>query len=247
MNNASALTSLIETPVSRRKLSDEVFDRLRRLIDSGQVKSGEQFPSERELTDALQVGRPVVREALQRLEQMGMLSISQGERARVSSLTPEALFEQIGGSVRHLLGTSPDTLQQLKHARLAFECAMVRMAVANASEHDLQKLREALDRMRGTPGSDPEFVSADLAFHETIASISGIPLYGAISRAMLVWLRSVSYEDVRLIGAEALSVSEHEEILKCIEARDEAGAVKAITDHLTRARKLSGPLDRRRK
>lgn len=192
------------------------------------------MPSERELMAALQVGRPAVREALQRLERMGMISISHGERARVAVLTPDVLLEQIGNSVRHLLGTSPQSVAHLKEARLMFESAMVRLAVAKASDDDLQMLRRAFSRMRNAKHADPEFVAADLAFHETIASISGNPLFGALSKALLVWLSSVSFEDVSVSGGENLAVAEHEQILKCIEARDEAGAVKAMANHLER-------------
>lgn len=234
-------------PVARRKLADEVFDRLLLLIEAGEIKSGEQMPSERELMAALQVGRPAVREALQRLERMGVISISHGERARVVALTPDALLEQVGHSVRHLLGTSPQTRHDLKEARLLFESAMVRLAVANASDQDIQELRTAFERMRDAHHADPEFVAADMAFHETIASISGNSLFGAISKALLVWLSFVSYKDVRLSGAEDLAVSEHKQILACIEARDEAGAVKAMTDHLTRTNQLYSVLEHRSK
>ena len=51
--------------ITRRKLSDQVFDRLRALIASGELQAGDPMPSERDLMERFGVGRPAVREALQ--------------------------------------------------------------------------------------------------------------------------------------------------------------------------------------
>jgi DNA-binding FadR family transcriptional regulator len=235
-------SNILDAPVLRRKLSDEVLERLLRLIES--IEPGGQLPSERELMTAFRVGRPAVREALQSLQQMGMISISHGERARVLSLTPETVFDQIGRSVRHLLSSSPQTLDHLKEARLMFEQAMVRLAVAKATEDDLHELRAAVDRMANAPDVDPgrrvnpEVLAADMGFHQTIAAVSGNPLFAAVSKAMLDWLTHFSLETVHEPRFKNLAVVEHSEVIARIAARDETGAVKAMSDHLTRANEL---------
>jgi len=239
MSNGVATPRPIDAePVSRRKLSDEVLDRLLRLIESGSIRPGDQLPSERELMGVYRVGRPAVREALQSLEQMGMIMINHGERARVISPTPDTFFEQLKPTARHLLSSSPETLENLKQARLMFEQAMVRLAVANASTDDIERLREGLKQLAGAPHGTPAFIAADMLFHETIASISGNPLFAAISKAMLDWLQQFSLEIVHKPGRESITVTEHEAILERIAARDEEGAVNAMRAHLTRANEL---------
>jgi GntR family transcriptional regulator, sialic acid-inducible nan operon repressor len=235
-------SNILDAPVVRRKLSDEVLERLLRLIES--IEPGAQLPSERELMTAFRVGRPAVREALQSLQQMGMISISHGERARVLSLTPETVFDQMGRSVRHLLSSSPQTLGHLKEARLMFEQAMVRLAVAKASENDLIELRTVVDQMANAPdvepGSrvNPQVLVPDMRFHERIAAVSGNPVFAAVSKAMLDWLTHFSLETVHEPRFKNLAVVEHREIIARIAARDEAGAVKAMSDHLMRANEL---------
>lgn len=229
---------LVPVAVPRRKLADEVLERLLQLIESGSFQAGDQLPSERELMTAFQVGRPAVREALQSLQQMGMISISHGERARVVSVTPAAMFDQIARSARHLLSTSPQTLEHLKEARLMFELGMVRIAASKATKADQARLRRAVDDLAAAGRTGGEFLSADIAFHETIASISGNPIFVAISRAMLEWLAHFHTELVRQPGAEDITLSEHRQILERIVARDVEGAVKAMWDHLTRANAL---------
>ena len=58
--------------IVRRKLSEQVFDRLRDMIVAGELHSGDAMPSERHLMDRFGVGRPAVREALQSMQSMGL-------------------------------------------------------------------------------------------------------------------------------------------------------------------------------
>src|SRR6476661_8304947 len=117
-------------PIVRRKLSDEVFDRLRQLIESGQLRAGDEMPSERELMERFGVGRPAIREAMQSLANMGLVSISHGERARVQEVTAQSIMRQVDLSAHIMLQRSSSSLEHLKAARLLFERGMVREAAA---------------------------------------------------------------------------------------------------------------------
>ena len=224
--------------IERKKLSDQVLDRLLDMIEQGEFPPGTQLPSERALMSRFQVGRPAVREALQGLDRMGLISIHHGERARVEALKPERVFEQIAAPVRHLLATSPDTLEGLKEARLMFEVGMVRLATKKARKTDLGRLEEKIEQAKVNIGAPKLFVAADIAFHTTIASIHGNPIFTAISESMLNWLFEFHTEVLRSPGHEGLTVTEHQRILDRIAAHDAAGATKAMSDHLTRASAL---------
>ena len=69
--------------IKKRKLSDQVLERLLSLFESGEISSNDEMPSERELMERFLVGRPAVREALQSLERLGLIMIRHGERAKV--------------------------------------------------------------------------------------------------------------------------------------------------------------------
>jgi GntR family transcriptional regulator, sialic acid-inducible nan operon repressor len=233
-------TMLEDQAITRRKLSDEVKDRLLSLIEDGQMQAGDQLPSERELMNRFKVGRPAVREALQSLQGMGLIEISHGERARVTALDPHSLIDQLSRPALHMLQKSPEMLEHLKEARLMFELGMVRFAARRASAEDIQRLREALDRhLESLQDQDKaRFVQCDMAFHTTIASISGNPIYSAISEAMLQWLFEFHTELLRVAGAEHLTLDEHQQIFDAIAARDEERAAQAMTAHLKRSSPL---------
>lgn len=66
-----------------RLASDAVHQRLRREILDGTLAPGDAVPSERALSEQLGVNRHAVREALKRLQQAGLVRISQGGATRV--------------------------------------------------------------------------------------------------------------------------------------------------------------------
>ncbi|TPK32954.1 transcriptional regulator NanR [Mesorhizobium sp. B2-5-4] len=225
-------------PIVRRKLSDEVFARLKRLITSGELQPGDDMPSERELMERFEVGRPAIREAMQALNNMGLVAISHGERAKVLQLTAKSIIKQVDGAAKIILSSSRDTLEHLKTARIFFERGMVREAAEKATSEDVQLLKATVAEQRAARGDSEAFISADMKFHTQIASISGNPIYVAVSEATLGWLKEYHTEMLIWTGKEKYTLTEHEEIIDRIEHRDADGAEKAMIKHLERSRAL---------
>lgn len=226
------------TPITRRKLSHEVFDRLVQAIQSGEFAPDEQLPSERALMARFGVGRPAIREAMQSLDQMGLIRIAHGERARVTLPTLGTILDQVSGAMVQLLTRVPGGLDELKQARLLLETGLVRVAARQATPETTARLRAALEECRDASGDQARFVAADMAFHRRIAAMSGNGLIEALSHGMLDWLMRFKRELVSARGAERLTIAEHERITEAIAARDEDAAAMAMTEHLTRADSL---------
>lgn len=225
-------------PIVRRKLSDEVFERLKRLIVSGELAPGDEMPSERELMDRFGVGRPAIREAMQALAAMGLVAISHGERARVLKLTAQSIMRQVEGPAKIMLSSSTDSLEDLKNARIFFERGIVREAALKAARADVVSLRQILARQQASLGNSAPFVAADMEFHARIAEISGNPIFSAVSAAMLGWLKEYHNEVLIWSGKENFTLDEHQEIIEHIEAHDPDKAEQAMVKHLERSRAL---------
>ena len=226
-------------PIVRRKLGQEVQERLLSDIRAGIYPVGTLLPSERELMVQLGVGRPAVREGLQALERMGLVSIVHGEGARVKPLSAESVISQISETAVHLLAGNSELLEHLKEARLSFEIAMGRAAAVRATDEDIEMLRSVLEEHRSSLGDSARFIETDMAFHRAIAKVSGNPVYVAVSQALLQWLQNFYEDAVRApSGTEQVTLDEHTRLFDCIALHDPDGVEKAVRDHLNRAHEL---------
>jgi GntR family transcriptional regulator, sialic acid-inducible nan operon repressor len=225
-------------PIQRRKLYQEVLERLQHRIKTGELAPGDHLPSERDLMEFYGVGRPAVREALQDMARSGIVEITHGERARVAVPSARLLMDQMAGGAQHLLRIQPDMLGHLKEARVFLETGMARLAAERATPEDVQRLRERVDEHRLALEQQDEFLARDKAFHREIATISGNPIYPTMVEALFNWASEYYQSIVRAPGLEALTLSEHERILEAIAAHDAPAAEQAMRDHLTRANEL---------
>ena len=73
--------------IEPKSLPDQVFAQLLGEIVSGRYRVGSKLPSERTLAGVFGVNRHAVREALKRLEQIGLVKMSQGGRTEVLDFT----------------------------------------------------------------------------------------------------------------------------------------------------------------
>ena len=227
-----------EEHIAKRKLSDEVFDRLKRMIVDEAMQPGTNMPSERELMLRFGVGRPAIREAMQALSNMGLVQINHGERARVLEFNATSIFRQMDQSAHIMLQRSADSLEHLKTARIFFERGMVREAAMKATSDDLADLRAILEEQRQSLGDAQRFITSDMRFHSRIVEISANPIFIAVSDAMLSWLRSYHNEMLIWTGKEKYTLAEHEEIISHLAANDPQAAEQAMVKHLERSRAL---------
>jgi DNA-binding FadR family transcriptional regulator len=186
------------------------------------------------------VGRPAIREAMQSLANMGLVSISHGERARVQEITAQSIIRQVDLSAHIMLQRSSGSLEHLKDARLFFERGMVREAAAKATSEDVARLRATVEEQRALLGKGEEFMAADMRFHTQIAAVSGNPIFVSVSEAMLGWLKAYHTELLIWSGKENFTLAEHTGIVDAIAAHDAVAAEAAMVKHLQRSSGLYG-------
>lgn len=227
--------------IVRLKLSEQVLDRIRGMIQAGELRPGDQVPSERALMARFGVGRPAVREALQSLHTQGLITISHGERSRVNELSADRVLDQSDTFARLLLEAMPGNLEHLKQARRMFEVGIVRAAAQKATPQMASDLRDLIAQQRERLGDAQRFVEADMAFHTSIADILGNPVISAASTAMLRWLREYHTSLLHWSGKEHVTLAEHDEIVDALAANDVEAAGRAMERHLDRSQDLFSP------
>ena len=87
----------------KRKRHEEVAEHIELLVLSHRIGIGSRLPSERELMERFGVGRSTVREALFKLNRMGLVQLAPGSQARITRPTAELIVNELAGAARHFL------------------------------------------------------------------------------------------------------------------------------------------------
>lgn len=161
----------------RRNLSDLVFERLSQAIKSGAYAESERLPTEHDLAAEFQVSRPVVREALRRLRDQGLIV---SRRGAGSFVRQSGLRQPLGfGPLESIAG-----LERCYEFRLTLE---PEAAAAAALRHDAAGLAEidgALATMQDATDRQRHREDADFAFHSAIARASDNPYFATAMEAL---------------------------------------------------------------
>src|SRR5262249_15321497 len=75
----------------RQPISEQVANRILSMVRSGNLKPGDRLPTEQQMSIALSISRPPLREALKALTLMGIVESRQGGRYTVTDLSPSRL------------------------------------------------------------------------------------------------------------------------------------------------------------
>lgn len=218
-------------PIRRRRLYEDVAERLEALINDGVYPPGSELPSERALMAEFGTGRPAIREALFALRNMGLLRLSPGERPRVQEPGGTIVLDHMSGAVTRFIG-QPGGLRQFQRARVFFEAGIAREVATHATERDVDELEAALAANRAAVGSPRRFEETDVAFHFCLAKLAHNPLFTVIHDAMFEWLYSQRTVTLGFPGQIEFALAAHEKITDGIVHRDPDRAERAMREHL---------------
>ncbi|MCI0755417.1 FadR/GntR family transcriptional regulator [Teichococcus vastitatis] len=230
-------------PNRHRPLSDVVHERLRDMLTSGEFPQGARLPGEHALAERLAVSRPVLRQALARLQAEGRVESRKGSGTVVRNIGPPPLSLSYGA-----LSSIPDVRSFLEF-RCGLESEMAARAAACRDPSARAALRHAAGALEAEASAGRPAVEEDIAFHLAIARASGNRFFVATLAALSEQTRfsiRLTRELCTLASAERLAEmqAEHDRILAAIEAGDVAAAHAAMAAHLQGGiRRLFGQTD----
>jgi DNA-binding FadR family transcriptional regulator len=217
--------------IKRDRLSDQIARNLEQMILSGELALGDTLPSERDLMERYDVGRPAIREALLWLNKKGLIAVSGGEKARVTEPNPKELLEHLSAAALMMVAR-PEGMHLFQQTRLFTEVALAREAAVNASAEDLKYLEVLLRANQETKGDVEAFVRTDDAFHFGIASISRNPLIIALYNSVLDVLQDQRHTSLQHAEALTAAIGCHVRIYEAIKARAPDAAEREMRKHL---------------
>ncbi len=157
----------------RKRLSDIVEDRLIEGVLSGRFPVGGALPLERDLAEELGVGRPTLREAIQRLERDGWFRVKKGQPTMVNDYWLTGNLNILGKLAEHQDHLPGDFVVHLLELRAAVAPAYVRQAVAHNPAQVVAAVVEA-ERLNEDAA---EFAAFDWRLQKRLAELSPNPIY----------------------------------------------------------------------
>jgi DNA-binding FadR family transcriptional regulator len=202
---------------------------------SGELNVGAKLPSEGQLAIQFEVSRPVVREALVKLRERGLLDTVNGSGTFVRHPQPKQLGDAL---IRQLMVSSsdPTSLAKLFEARQAVETTLARLAALRATDEEKRRIRNAYLAMVNAAGDAERWAEADLKFHREVADASHNPFLATILSPLIEAIQFGILSGHSTEEAMTGGIRFHGMIADAIEAGAPDDAEAAMSAHMKRSR-----------
>jgi GntR family transcriptional regulator, transcriptional repressor for pyruvate dehydrogenase complex len=127
--------------VTNTKVYLEIVKQLRAMISADNLQSGDKIPSERELSERLNVGRSSVREALRALELLGLIETRRGEGTFIRDFRGNQLVQLLGTFILQDEKAKLDVIE----TKNMIEMDLLRLVLTRADDKPLLKLKHLVE------------------------------------------------------------------------------------------------------
>ena len=225
------------TKVKPRSVSDDIVEQVVSAIFSGNLSAGGKLPPERALAQAFGVGRQALREAIQKLQGMGLLEVRKPQGTYVRDLSADVLRQ----SLARIFDGDVGSFLHFLDVRKWMEAMTAAEAAQRATTEDIGQIETTLPRLRlAASQNDREALDeADVAFHMAIvAATHNGPLVHLVDTfGDIMW----ASHGLRLAVLRAQSLQticeEHAAICEAIRSRAPDRARDAMLHHIEMIRR----------
>jgi len=160
-------------PLKKNRLYEDVADQIKKTIFNGDLKPGDQLPSERDLAVMFNVGRPTVREALRTLSVLGLIEINQGFKGSiVKEIDIAQYLEAMGEQFIWMITANEKSFIEMWEARKYVELGIAHLTAENASEQEIKDLEKDILKMEDCGDDIRKYFHVAMDFHLKLVQIS---------------------------------------------------------------------------
>jgi GntR family transcriptional repressor for pyruvate dehydrogenase complex len=203
--------------------SDQVFDRLAVEIFNGRYAPGSSLPSERALVGVFSVNRHVVREALRRLEQAGLIKVSQGGSTRVLDFQRHAGLDVFAVMAEHASGADDTFWLALLEMRAVLATDVARLCALRGSQAVKDDIL-AIARTMAQTSDEHELYALEIRFWDRVNDGAGSMAYRLALNTMVRCSRAMGDASLRWSVFEVRSSGHRVAIATAIAAGNAARA-----------------------
>ena len=212
------------------RIPELIMQSLIKEIEAGEIAVGGDLPSERDLAEALGVGRGSLRECLAILEFMGAIE-SRGNR---KVLVRDADYiQKVTSWIEN--ASELNTQQTFNEFRRVIETGIVELACERATEEDLIAIEKTLKAMEVSPD---DYMN-DVAFHDAVAVASHNSMLASTIHLVNNLIADVRIRFWDLPYYQERTLISHKNIYEAIKAKDVRRAQLEMILHLEIVREFS--------
>ncbi len=232
--------------MKQTRISDQIAESLTAMIARGELKPGERLPAERALASRLQVSRPSLREAIQKLNSNGLLNTRRGGGTYVCEEAEHSFIDPLLAIFKELPDSSFDVLE-IRHA---LEGTAAYYAALRSTDNDKENIRNKFETMIGRHGvGEPiEEARADTEFHLAIVEASHNLVLLHVMRGLFTLLLSNISQNLEKLYTlprvfQPLS-NQHRRLMEAVVEGDPEKARQAAQAHLVFVEESLQQIDR---
>ena len=223
----------------RKRVAEAVAESLRDEIVGGALTRGDRLPSERELASRYEVNRSSIREALMRLEALGLVEIRQGGAARVRDFLVSAGLQLLPHLVEPRGRVDHELLRDLHELRGMFLGWSAEKAALKADAAAVARLEDLVRGMADPKARPAQLQRLDYAFFEELVRITGNRVLLLIANVVRDVYLSQAQRFVHMYARDVFDDGNHRKAVEAIHRRDPAGAAEAMRAHASTALRSS--------
>jgi GntR family transcriptional repressor for pyruvate dehydrogenase complex len=198
--------------------ANELSEAIRRRIQSEQLAEGSLFMTEAQLAEEYGASRTVIREAVSRLQALGLL---EGRKRKGLMIRHPDPLRLLSNSLPSLVG-SQDDWRELAMLRYALEVGAIELAIRFATAEQLDRLAAITEEMEESlrESADSErTVSLDVQFHALILQMTGSRMIAGMQQVLVQFFQIAPHAENTPASADRI-IWEHRELLNAIRDRD---------------------------
>ena len=216
------------------QVSDLIIRQILTLLEQGDIKPGEQLPSEVSLQKSFGVAKQQLKAAFKKLELYGVLETRPQSGTYIADIEPKILV----GLISNILDIR-DIFEPLSlmDTRILLETRAAELAAARMSSRELDEVKLANDIFFNKSMKKSRAIEDDIFFHLEIVKFSRsstiIALYSFITRQLIdIWRKMDIFDANKTEKRLEATFAEHTAIIENLERRDGAGSAEAMRKHL---------------
>lgn len=220
--------------IEKAKVSQSALRQISEFIRAGMYAPGDQLPSERQLAQQLGVSRTSVREALRKLEMIGLVEIRQG----LGTFVKDPSSEKIQAALVPYLLTNPETLLKVFELREIIEVEAAGRAAERADAGQIAVMQHWAEAVESyiARGNLDSMVIADVEFHRQIIIATDNEVLVDLMDSIVDLLREMRRASPTIPELRPEIITGHRAILAAIQAADSQAARQAMQAHLNGVR-----------